>query len=96
MPTADVLQVWLGSKVRIPISTALNETPTTPTELRIILQGVKGGRLDYSLGDSEIVVDGPGELHALVEPTHPGRWYWRWTSDLGATEGTFEVETWTG
>ena len=96
MPSPNVLQVWLGSKVRIPVSTSLDGAPTTPTELRIVLQGVKGGRLEYAIGDPEIVEDAPGELHALVEPTHPGRWYWRWTSDLGANEGTFEVETWIG
>jgi hypothetical protein len=96
MPSPDVLQVWLGSPVRIPISTSLNGVPTSPSSLSIELQGVKGGHLEYELGAAEIVEDAEGELHAIVVPTHRGRWYWRWESNLGASEGTFEVETWIG
>lgn len=96
MPSPDVLQVWLGSPVRLPISTALDGAPTDPTELAIELRGVKGGSLSYAMGAPEIQKEADGEWYALVTPTHPGRWYWRWTSNLGASEGTFEVETWIG
>lgn len=94
MPTPDVLQVWLGSKVRIPISTAVNGTPTNPSELSIDLWGAKGGFLRYVMADPEVELVAVGEWVAIVLPTVRGRWYYRWTSDLGASEGTFEVESW--